>query len=107
MRYYIRRFIGTLMFFVAIVVLGTVAYQVVEGWSLGDSFYMTVPLARISPVGCRLHICTIASSAGTGVLGDLQAQERRQRLLPDSVKDLTSSGSVVERCQTAPRFPEG
>lgn len=42
MRYYIRRFIGTLMFFVAIVVLGTVAYQVVEGWSLGDSFYMTV-----------------------------------------------------------------
>ena len=42
MRYYIRRFIGTAMFFVAIVALGTVAYQVVEGWSLGDSFYMTV-----------------------------------------------------------------
>lgn len=42
MRYYIRRFFGTLMFFAAIVALGTVAYQVVEGWSLGDSFYMTV-----------------------------------------------------------------
>jgi voltage-gated potassium channel len=42
MRYYIRRFLGTLMFFAAILALGTVGYQVVEGWSLGDSFYMTV-----------------------------------------------------------------
>ncbi len=57
MRYYIRRFIGTLMFFIAIVALGTVAYQVVEGWSLGDSFYMTVitprPWATRRSIHCR------------------------------------------------------
>jgi voltage-gated potassium channel len=42
MRRYTHRFIGTALFFVAIVLIGTVGYRLIEGWSWGDSVYMTI-----------------------------------------------------------------
>jgi len=42
MRVYINRFLGTALFFVALLLLGTVGYVAIEGWSVGDSLYMAV-----------------------------------------------------------------
>ncbi len=42
MRIYANRFIGTALFFATIVLLGTLGYMGIEGWSAGDSLYMTV-----------------------------------------------------------------
>ena len=42
MRRYNIRFIGTAAFFGFIILVGTIGYASIEGWSLGDSIYMTV-----------------------------------------------------------------
>ena len=42
MRRFSTRFIGTALFFVAIVIIGTIGYSTIEGWSLEDALYMTV-----------------------------------------------------------------
>jgi voltage-gated potassium channel len=42
MRRYSARFIGTAVFFGLIILIGTVGYMVIEGWSWSDSLYMTV-----------------------------------------------------------------
>jgi voltage-gated potassium channel len=42
MRRYAHRFIGTALFFGLIVVLGTLGYRSIEGWSWGDAVYMTI-----------------------------------------------------------------
>jgi voltage-gated potassium channel len=42
MRRYSARFIGTAGFFGSIILIGTVGYMVIEGWSWSDSVYMTV-----------------------------------------------------------------
>jgi len=42
MRRYSVRFIGTALFFCAIVLIGTFGYRLIEGWSWGDAVYMTV-----------------------------------------------------------------
>lgn len=42
MHIYANRFIGTALFFATIILLGTLGYMGIEGWSAGDSLYMTV-----------------------------------------------------------------
>ena len=42
MRVYISRFLGTALFFATVILLGTLGYMAIEGWSPGDSLYMTV-----------------------------------------------------------------
>ena len=42
MRIYINRFLGTALFFATVILLGTLGYMAIEGWSPGDSLYMTV-----------------------------------------------------------------
>lgn len=42
MRRFSTRFIGTALFFLTIVLVGSVGYRTIEGWSWGDSVYMTV-----------------------------------------------------------------
>ena len=42
MRQYSTRFIGTALFFFAVILIGTVGYTVIENWSVGDAIYMTV-----------------------------------------------------------------
>ena len=42
MRRHSTRFIGTALFFVSIVLIGTLGYRTIEGWSWSDSVYMTV-----------------------------------------------------------------
>jgi voltage-gated potassium channel len=42
MHQFTTRFIGTVLFFAAIILTGTVGYVLIEGWSVGDSLYMTV-----------------------------------------------------------------
>jgi len=42
MRRYINRFLGTALFFAALLLLGTFGYVAIEDWKWGDSFYMTV-----------------------------------------------------------------
>jgi len=42
MRRFSTRFIGTALFFCAIILIGTVGYTLLEGWSWMDSLYMTV-----------------------------------------------------------------
>jgi voltage-gated potassium channel len=42
MRVFFLRFGGTALFFVASLVVGTVGYMAIEGWSWGDSLYMTI-----------------------------------------------------------------
>jgi voltage-gated potassium channel len=42
MRQFSTRFIGTALFFVAILLIGTVGYILIEGWSGGDALYMTL-----------------------------------------------------------------
>jgi len=42
MRLYINRFLGTALFFAALLLLGTLGYVGIEGWDWGDSVYMTV-----------------------------------------------------------------
>jgi voltage-gated potassium channel len=54
MKFFIPRFIGAVVFFVVLTVLGTVGYVVIEGASIFDSFYMTV--ITITAVGFDEHI---------------------------------------------------
>jgi voltage-gated potassium channel len=42
MRVYVNRFLGTALFFMALLVVGTLGFMAVEGWDWGDSVYMTV-----------------------------------------------------------------
>lgn len=42
MRRFSTRFLGTAGFFIAIIVIGSIGYRSIEGWSWGDSIYMTV-----------------------------------------------------------------
>jgi len=42
MRPFPARIIGTALFFVTIIMVGTVGYTSIEGWSLGDAVYMTI-----------------------------------------------------------------
>ena len=42
MRVYVNRFLGTALFFAALILLGTLGYIGIEGWAWGDSLYMTV-----------------------------------------------------------------
>ena len=42
MRVYINRFLRTALFFALVLLLGTLGYMTIEGWSAGDSLYMTV-----------------------------------------------------------------
>ena len=42
MRLYINRFLGTALFFAAVLLFGTLGYMGIENWSPGDSLYMTI-----------------------------------------------------------------
>jgi len=42
MRVYANRFLGTALFFVALILVGTLGYLGIEGWDWGDSLFMTV-----------------------------------------------------------------
>lgn len=42
MRRFSTRFIGTALFFCTIILIGTIGYRTLEGWSWSDSAYMTV-----------------------------------------------------------------
>ncbi len=42
MRVYVNRFLGTALFFVALLLVGTLGYLGIEGWDWGDSLFMTV-----------------------------------------------------------------
>jgi len=54
MRVFIPRFIGAVLYFVVLSLIGTAAYAVVEGAELWDSFYMTV--ITVTAVGYDEHI---------------------------------------------------
>jgi voltage-gated potassium channel len=49
MRVYTARFVGTALFFLGAMALGSVGYMLIEGWSFGDALYMTV--ITLSAVG--------------------------------------------------------
>lgn len=51
MRFFIPRFLATLAFFLAVGLIGTLGYMGIEGWSFGDSLYMTV--ITLTAVGYR------------------------------------------------------
>jgi voltage-gated potassium channel len=42
MRLYVNRFLGTALFFAAVLLLGTLGYMGIEEWDWGDSLYMTI-----------------------------------------------------------------
>lgn len=42
MRVFIPRFLGALLYFIALTVAGIVGYSVIEGWEFHDALYMTV-----------------------------------------------------------------
>ncbi|MBT8397877.1 MAG: potassium channel protein [Gemmatimonadetes bacterium] len=42
MRRYKVRFIGTALYFFSVILVGTIGYVAIEGWSWGDGIYMTV-----------------------------------------------------------------
>lgn len=42
MRLYVNRFLGTALFFAALLLFGTLGYMGIEEWDWGDSLYMTV-----------------------------------------------------------------
>ncbi len=42
MRRYSTRFIGTALFFLTILVIGTIGYVLIEGWAWDDAVYMTI-----------------------------------------------------------------
>ncbi|MGD2068099.1 MAG: potassium channel family protein, partial [Gemmatimonadota bacterium] len=39
---FIPRFVGSLLFFLLLLVVGTLGYQLIEGWGVWDALYMTV-----------------------------------------------------------------
>jgi voltage-gated potassium channel len=42
MNVYVRRFVGVALFFVAVLLFGTLGFMGIEGWSWQDSLYMTI-----------------------------------------------------------------
>ena len=42
MNRYTARFLGTALFFCAVILIGTVGYVLIEGWSWGDGLYMSI-----------------------------------------------------------------
>jgi voltage-gated potassium channel len=75
MRVYINRFLGTFLFFAAILLIGTMGYIAIEGWGVGDALYMTVitltavgyeEVHPLSPVG-RVFTGFILAAGITGL----------------------------------------
>jgi voltage-gated potassium channel len=67
MRTYINRFLGTALFFVAVLLLGTLGYMAIEDWSPGDSLFMTV--ITLTAVGYdEVHPLSPAGRIFTGVI---------------------------------------
>lgn len=42
MRFFIPRFVGTIVFILVLCVIGVVGYMMIEGWNFADALYMTV-----------------------------------------------------------------
>ncbi len=67
MRVFITRFIGTALLSAAILSMGTAGYIAIEGWSLGDSFYMAI--ITVTAVGYQeVHPLSPAGRIFTAVL---------------------------------------
>lgn len=75
MRTYTNRFLGTALFFATLILTGTIGYSVIEGWSWGDSVYMTIitltavgydEVHPLSPNG-RLFTSMILAGGVTGL----------------------------------------
>ncbi len=67
MRRYTARFVGTALFFVFIIVIGTVGYVSIEDWPWGDSLYMTV--ITVTAVGYNeIHPLSPPGRAFTGLI---------------------------------------
>jgi voltage-gated potassium channel len=67
MRRFSTRFIGTALFFLAIILVGTVGYRTIEGWSWGDSVYMSV--ITLTAVGYEeVHPLSNPGRAFTGII---------------------------------------
>lgn len=75
MHTYRNRFIGTALFFGAILSAGAIGYSVIEGWSIGDSLYMTIitltavgydEVHPLSPAG-RIFTSIILAGGVTGL----------------------------------------
>ncbi len=75
MRTHVTRFVGAALFVAALLTTGTVGYAVIEGWSLGDSLYMTIitltavgydEVHPLSPAG-RIFTSVILAGGITGL----------------------------------------
>jgi voltage-gated potassium channel len=75
MRVYVTRFLGTALFFVSLLLLGTLGYMGIEAWSAGDSLYMTIitltavgyeEVHPLSPTG-RIFTSLILAGGITGM----------------------------------------
>ncbi len=75
MRVYVTRFLGTALFFVSLLLVGTLGYMGIEAWSAGDSLYMTIitltavgyeEVHPLSPTG-RIFTSLILAGGITGM----------------------------------------